>query len=230
MVVSKAAYHLFKTQMSSMESEKEPDALWGLGTPNGDLEPFKSAQKGTTYVSVDRSDDETHVYIKVAEADADSDWVRLLAENHALIDTADLAVSAGIKGSQLAVNARRQFLVSKVFNIDNGAATTDDDILVLPSDGLSVIAANVVYTEATDSAGAASANVRIGTTAGGVQVVYTTPLQVSKAVGSRTPLVLETGAGVLQVAANGFMIVRHTGIASTDAGAYKVVVEYTVDD
>lgn len=230
MADSTAAYHLIKTQGTSMESEREPDVLWGLGTPNGDIEPFVSVQKGSLYISVDRTDDEAHIYVKVDEGGDNNDWVRLLAENHALIDTSDIAASAGIKGSQLATNARRQYAVSKEFTIGNGAGTTDDDILFLSSDGCTVIAANVVYTVATDSAGAASANVKVGTAVGGAQVVNTTALQISKAAGSRTALVLETGTGVLNIAANGFLAVRHTGVAATEAGKYKVVVEYTVDD
>ena len=230
MTVAKAAYHLVKTVPTSMESEKEPDILWGLGTPNGAIEPFVSVQKGSLYFAVDNTDDQTHIYQKVDEGGDNADWVRMFVENQALIDNNDLAASAGVVGSKLATNARRQFAVSKEFDIDNGAGTTDDDIILSTSDGCTVVSAAIVYTVATDSAGAAAANAKIGTTVGGSQVVETTALEVSKAVGSRTAMVLETGAGVLNVDAGGFLCVRHTGVTATEAGKYKVVVEYQVDD
>ncbi len=152
----------------------------------------------------------------------------LAAISSAVIVNADVAVAAGIVGSKLATNARRNHVVSVEFNIDNGGGTTIDDIVLMPSTAIVVVAAHVVYTEATDSAGVASANVRIGTTAGGSQLVAQTALQVSKAIGSKTALTVVSSDQI--VAANGFINVRHTGVATTDPGKYKVVVEYTVTD
>lgn len=225
-----AGYHLVKTVPTSMESEKEPDILWCLGTPNGDIEPFASVQKGSLCISVDRTDDQAHIYQKVDEGGDNNDWVRMFVENQALIDNNDILAAAGVVGSKLANNARRQFAVSKEFAIGNGAGVTVDDIILSTSDGITVVAAAIVYNVATDSAGAAAANAKVGTTVGGSEVVETTALEVSKAAGSRTAMVLETGSGVLNVDAGGFLSVRHTGVAATEAGKYKVVVEYIVDD
>jgi hypothetical protein len=116
--------------------------------------------------------------------------------------------------------------LSKEFNIDNGSGTTDDDLVLHTTRPITIIRAQVVYTVATDTAGAASANVKIGTTAGGSGIVAATALQVSKAVGAKTSLTVVDG----KVAADGNVWIRHTGIAATEAGNYKVLIEYTVDD
>jgi len=63
------------------------------------------------------------------------------------------------------------YLVSKEFNIDNGSGQTDDDILIVPPYASHVVAARVIYTEATDTAGADGANVKIGTHEPGGQQV-----------------------------------------------------------
>lgn len=121
------------------------------------------------------------------------------------------------RGNQRFINFR-----SKTFNIDNGAGTTDDDYIFagLPSD-FYVVSIRPVYVEATDTAGAASANWKAGTTAGGAEIVAATALEVSKAVGSAGT------AGTLVasvVPAGGSLFIRHTGVASTEAGQYYIQV------
>lgn len=116
--------------------------------------------------------------------------------------------------------------LSKEFNIDNGSGTTDDDLILHTTRAITIVRAQVVYTVATDTAGAASANVKIGTTQGGSGIVAATALQVSKAIGATTSMTVVDG----RVAANGNVWVRHTGIAATEVGNYKVLIEYTVDD
>lgn len=111
-------------------------------------------------------------------------------------------------------------LVSKEFNIDNGSGTTDDDLLLVPASQILIASAYVMYTEATDTAGAASATVQVGTTAGGVDIVAATALEVSKAIGAKTALTIASGV----VEAGEFVFVRHTGIATTEVGKYKVVL------
>jgi len=265
--------------------EGAPSILWGQGTPNGDLAPFNQVNKGSLYLLVNATDDESCVYVKVDEGGDDDDWVLLFADGHALIANADIAddaaiafsklaeltdayilvgssedvatavavsgdislgndgavaiasgvivdadvnASAAIVGSKLATNARRLFLRSKTFNIDNGAGTTDDDIMAVPTDGVTLVAARVVYVEATDAEGAAGANVKLGTTVGGAELVAATNLEVSKAVGTYTDLTFVTGAGA--ISANGMIAVRHTGIAAAEGGQYYVQLELTVDD
>jgi hypothetical protein len=108
------------------------------------------------------------------------------------------------------------------FNIDNGSGTTVDDVLGNFTADVQIISVKAVYVEATDTAGAASANFKVGVTAGGATLVGATALQVSKAVGATT-----TGTILVDsLAAGTSLFVRHTGIAATEAGQYYVQVEY----
>lgn len=117
-------------------------------------------------------------------------------------------------------NQRNIVVTSKEFNIDNGAAATDDDVLVnLPYD-CQVIAVRAIYTVATDTAGAASANFKVGVSAGGATIVGATALEVSKAIGGTT-----SGTVLADhLPANTTLFVRHTGVAATEAGNYRVQV------
>ena len=127
------------------------------------------------------------------------------------------------KGTFINRGAQKYLTVkTAVINIDNGSGTTLDDILLYCVNDVFLVDANVVYTEATDTAGVASANVKIGTTAGGAEIVTATALAVSKAVGATTALTLN----LHYVAAGTTIRVRHTGIASTEAGQYFVQLRY----
>lgn len=109
------------------------------------------------------------------------------------------------------------------FNIDNGAGTTADDASVGPFPfDCWITDARAVYTEATDTAGVATANFKTGVTAGGATLVAATALEVSKAIGAYT---LATPLAVL-VPANTTIFTRHTGVAATEAGQY--FVQYTI--
>jgi len=127
------------------------------------------------------------------------------------------------KGTYINRGAQK-YLIAKtaVINIDNGSGATLDDLLFYCVNDVFLIDATVVYTEATDTLGAASANVKIGTSAGGAEIVTATALQISKAVGSTTALTLNLN----WVAAGSTVRVRHTGIASTEAGQYFVQLRY----
>jgi hypothetical protein len=114
---------------------------------------------------------------------------------------------------------------TQIFNIDNGAATTIDDCAFSLDQPVEIISIRAIYTEATDTAGVASANYKVGTTAGGAEIVAAFALEVSKAVGAagtKATLVSD------YVPANTTVFVRHTGIAATEAGQYKVQIEYRV--
>ena len=112
---------------------------------------------------------------------------------------------------------------SEEFNIDNGSGTTEDDVLAVPSVPYKILSARVVYQEATDTAGAEGATVSIGTTAGGVDIVAAVALTAAQAVGAKQALTILT-AEEHQVADQAIFI-RHTGIASTEAGKYRVQLE-----
>jgi len=62
---------------NAMVPERAPTFLWGQGTPDGDREPFLSAQKGTLYVQADATDDTGHIWQKVDEGNDNDDWVLL---------------------------------------------------------------------------------------------------------------------------------------------------------
>lgn len=65
------------TKQVAMIPERAPTFLWGQGTPDGDREPFKSAQKGSFYAQVDATDDTGHIWQKVDEGNDNDDWVLL---------------------------------------------------------------------------------------------------------------------------------------------------------
>jgi len=111
---------------------------------------------------------------------------------------------------------------SKEFNIDNGSTTTDDDVWAPPGE-IKVVGVRAVYTEASDSSMEA-ANFKVGTAVGGAQIVAATDLEEAKSVGTYTDATIVEGAGV--VLADGILAVRHTGIATTQVGKYRVQIEY----
>jgi len=116
--------------------------------------------------------------------------------------------------------------MSADINIDNGSGTTLDEVILVTDRALTIEKAYIYYTEATDTTGAASANAKIGTAVGGAQIVAATALEVSQAVGDTTSMTLVNPS----VAAGGMIAVRHTGIAATEAGKYRVVVLYSFND
>ena len=83
MTVSTFAKVILQPKQTSMMAEAPPCWIAGQGTPNGDLEPFKSAQKGSLYTQTDATDDASHIYIKIDEGGDDADW-DLLALNSEL--------------------------------------------------------------------------------------------------------------------------------------------------
>lgn len=114
---------------------------------------------------------------------------------------------------------------SMLFNIDNGAGTTVDDVMLRHSKAVRLLTARVVYSDATTGT-VAAATVQVGTTVTGVDLVAATNLENAKAVGTQTALVLAAN----EVAAGTPIIARHTGVAVTQAGQYYVEIEYAVHE
>lgn len=277
----------------------------------------------------------------------------IFVHNQGLGDPGDGHDQLRLRGEYLESQARRLRLMSKVIDIDNGAGTTDDDIVSVPATALTLLSAKVIYTEATaasgiegtaaqgtltlalnvangetvtidtktytfetvltdvdgnvligatasdsldnliaainldtgagtlyatsttlhptvsaaagagdtmvanaktvgtdgnsiattetlagagnqwddttlgtTTAGVDPATVQIGTTVGGAELVAATTLQESASIGDTLALVLASAA----VAAASVLTVRHTGVAATVAGQYKVELEYRVND
>lgn len=128
-----------------------------------------------------------------------------------------LASGGAITGAQTVQRAR-----SVWFNLDNGAGTTVDDVLMKPTSAITITAARIIYVDATTGTVAAG-TAQIGTTLGGSDIVAATNYENSKAVGVATPMVVAAGA----VAAGGAVFVRHTGVAATAAGQAVIEIEYT---
>lgn len=126
---------------------------------------------------------------------------------------------ASVTGTQMKRTAR-----SVWFNLDNGAGTTIDDVIIRPTTAITIIAARIVYQDATTGTVAAG-SAQIGTTVGGTDIVAATNYENAKAVGTSTAMVIASGA----VAANTPVIVRHTGVAVTQAGQAVVEIDYTIN-
>ena len=131
-----------------------------------------------------------------------------------------ITVEAGgtITGSQLKETANSQW-----FNLDNGAGTTIDDVIMVPSFAGTITAARIVYVDVT-SGTVAAGNARIGTTLGGSEIVASTAYENAKAVGTTTPMTIVAGA----FTAAQPIFVRHTGVAATAVGQAYVEIEYTI--
>lgn len=111
-------------------------------------------------------------------------------------------------------------LTPAAFNIDNGAgATSDQQLCNLPFD-CKVIDVRAIYSEATDTTGAASANFKLGVAAGGDTIVAATALAALKAIGATTTATIASDS----LPANTTLWVRHTGVATTEVGQYFVQV------
>lgn len=120
---------------------------------------------------------------------------------------------------------KRQMARSVWFNLDNGSGTTIDDVILYHSQPVSIKAARIVYVDATAGTVAAG-TVGIGTAVAGVELVAATNYENAKAVGTVTALTLTAAAA--RVAANTMIVVRHTGVAATQAGQAVVEIEYEV--
>lgn len=107
------------------------------------------------------------------------------------------------------------------FNLDNGAGTTVDDVLVKAVTAILIIAARIVYVDATTGTVAAG-NAKLGTTLGGAEIVAATAYENAKAVGVQTDMTIVNGL----VPAGGAVFCRHTGVAVTQAGQAFVEIEY----
>jgi hypothetical protein len=120
---------------------------------------------------------------------------------------------------------KRQVAVTQIFNIDNGAGTVINDAFLMVSQPISIKSAKVLYTTATTGT-VAAATISLGTTVAGVELVAATALENTKTVGTTTALTLTAAAA--KVAANTMITASHTGVATTAAGEYRVVVEYEI--
>lgn len=122
-------------------------------------------------------------------------------------------------------NAKYKVASSVILNLDNGNGTTIDDCILRHSKAIKIYSARILYTTATTGTVAAG-TAQIGTTVGGEEIVAATNYANSKAVGTTTAMTLVED----DVAADTPIIVRHTGVAATQAGEVRVEIEYAVMD
>lgn len=120
---------------------------------------------------------------------------------------------------------RRQIARSVWFNLDNGAGTTIDDVILRHTQAIKIEAARIIYVDAQTGT-VAGGNASIGSTAGGAEYVAATAYENSKAPGVVTAMTLKAAASF--VAAGTPIMVRHTGVAVTQAGQAIVEIEYVV--
>jgi hypothetical protein len=121
-------------------------------------------------------------------------------------------------------NPQTQRMATTEFDLDNGAGTTVDQVVCRPTAALTITAARIIYSDATTGTVAAG-NAKIGTTVGGAEIVAATAYGNTAAVGTQTSMTIVSGA----VAAATPVIVRHTGVAATQAGKAIVEMEFTND-
>ena len=173
-------------------SPRAPRILYGTGTPTGTIEPLKSAEKGSIFISTDQTTG--CLWVKVANNGATADW----------------AVGGGAK-----------VYMSDEFNVDSGAGTKVHDILYCPT-AIEVLSAKAYFTEATEASGAADSLIEIGTTAEGGEIVASVACAANKAIGDTQTLTIVEGT----VAAGSFIDIMATGVATTEAGKFKIVLTY----
>ena len=135
-----------------------------------------------------------------------------------------LQAAVGADGSARRMHTRR----SMVFNIDNGAGATRDDVMSFES-AVTIRAARVIYVGDATAGTVAAATTSLGTTLGGVDIVAATALVNGSVLGTVSPLTVLTASDVNKLAADAELFIRHTGIATTAAGEYVVEVDYTID-
>jgi len=179
MTASTKAWYLFPTgahlggtgevppagSIAGMYPESAPSWLWGQGTP-GAISPFTVVNKGSLYSEVNGTDDDPHLWMKVDEGAATTDWVSV-GNTGVIIVTSDLFDADAADSEQVMFNAVK---------------------------ACEVIEAGLLWQEATDTAGVDTGDIKIGTASGGVQIVAETSFAVSQTTGSYQALTIASGA------------------------------------
>ncbi|MGK2853800.1 MAG: hypothetical protein ACSLE3_06785 [Microbacteriaceae bacterium] len=130
----------------------------------------------------------------------------------------------GIDGAGERMFTRR----SMVFNIDNGAGVTRDDVMSFGA-AITIRAIRRIYVGDATAGTVASATTSVGTALAGAQIVAAVAATNGAVIGAVEDLTVITTANVHKLAAGAELFIRHTGIATTAAGEYVVEVDYTVD-
>jgi len=182
----------------AMMPEGAPAWLWGQGTP-GAIAPFTIVNKGSFYSEVNAPDDDPHLWMKVDEGDATTDWV-----------------SVGNTGVAT--------IRSMLFPID---ATDSEQVIFHAVTACEILEAGLMWEEATGTSGAVLGDITIGTATGGAEIVAATSYGLSQASGAYTALVLKA-AGV-ELAAGTSVFASHDDAGTSFTGTYRILMKIRVE-
>ena len=208
--------------------EEAPSILWGTGTPNGDLSPFDVVNKGSLYMEVNNVDDDTAMWMKVDEANANTDWVEVFVENHDTIDNNDFGTVGtsgfvGLAVEDLETNALSNIFVSQqLMNISDSAV---EYVVFHAVAALTITEIGLLWTEATTSTLPTTGKTTVGTAAAGTEVVGSTSFSQSQAVGDYQALSIASGA----MAAGKTLFWKLSVQSASAAGICRLVVKYDLD-
>ena len=171
-----------------------PVQLFGTGTPNTG-EPFSGAGVGSTYVETNATANNPNIWVKQADTNAIADWK--------------------LQGSTGVVVA-----MSELYDI---SASDSEQIVFRAVTASEILTAGLLWVEATDSAGADSGDITIGTATGGNQIVTAAAYGLSQATGDYQALTLVTGA----LAAGTSVFASHDTVA--EAGTYRLQLKIRIE-
>ena len=148
---------------AGMYPEEPPVILWGQGTPDGDRQPFLSANKSSLYLQVNGTDDMNVLWQKVDEGGANSDWV--------LCGT----------------------MVDQWGDLYDISAADSEQVVFHAVTGITITEIGIVWNEATAASGATEGDITIGVASAGGQIVAATAYDVSQATGAYQALTIVDG-------------------------------------
>ena len=205
-----------------MYPEGAPAIIWGQGTP-ADFAPFTLCNKGSLYMEVNNTDDTTALWMKVDEALGVDDWTRVFAEDHALIDTNDLAAAAAIVTGQIAAATLtvEDFETNALSNISTSilvdiSAAASETIPLYAVAALTITSIELIAQEAF-GASTGPGDITIGTASAGAEILAATGYTASLASGANQSLTSGIVSGA--VGADGSVFQSHD-TATSDAGTY----------
>jgi hypothetical protein len=183
--------------MGGMFPEAGPTWIWGQGTPAA-IDPFTVVQKGSLYSEVNADDDDPSLWMKVDEGGDAADWVRW--SNTGVVEVR-----------------------SALYTID---AADSEQVIFHAVSACQILSAGILYNEATETSGAASGDITVGTAAAGDELVTATAYEVSKATGYYKALTVKL-SGLLAAGASVF--VSHDDAGASVPGTVFVVMKIRVE-
>jgi hypothetical protein len=141
------------------------------------------------------------------------------------VANAQVDAAAGIVGSKLAPEVRICTIVSDVISLTNAAPATVSKVLMMPSTAITITKARLIYEVASDAGSVP--NIQVGIDGDLASIVAAEAAEINKAAFAFKNLV-QLVAAVAADKALVFSVVA--GAQTTNTGAVRLAVEYTVDD